>query len=141
MNEQESLVVQEVLSQVYRAPKVETILPIEEYTNLAKLYRITNFIFKGLKVWYRSALKDQAREKCDFPSAEMHYLLAEQQQEYPLVIECLTNKRTQEQFAGTKKFIQDLSLVMDGQGILRSLGYFGNATEYQIADSLLSAPS
>ena len=141
VNEHEALVVQELLTEIYFTHNVETILPIREYTNLDKLYRITNSVFRCLNSWYKRALKDNAKEKCIFPSAEKYYLLAAQRQEYPLVIECLTNKRTQEQFAGARKFIKDLSLVLDDEGLLRSMGRLGNAEESQIADSPLILPS
>ena len=68
----------EVLTQVFAAPQVKTHLPIGDYMNLSRVYSISNFIFRGLKKWYKQALKENAAEKCNFPSAKVHYLLAAQ---------------------------------------------------------------
>ena len=141
MNDHETLLVNEILTEVYFAPKVNTVLPIEEYTDLNKLYRVTNSVFKAFRHWYHFALGNRANpDKCTFPSADKHYLLAAQKQEYPLVFECLLNKRTQEQFSSAIKFIRDLSLVIDDDGFLRSKGRLANAEDSQIADSPLLLP-
>ena len=116
-------------------------LPIEDYTNLGKVYQLTYSVFKAFCHWYNKLKIDKVRpEVCRFLSTEKHYLIAVQRNHYPLVYEYLLNKRNQEQFSSALKFIKDLALIIDDEGLIRSLGWLGNAEESRIADSSILLP-
>ena len=119
----------------------ETILPIDKYSSIREVYRITNKVAKAFRRWYENckAFSDKPREWVHF-SAERHYILAAQCSNYPLVYECLLRKPTQEQFSSARKFIKDLSLVLDDEGLIRSLGRLENAENSQIANSPILLP-
>ena len=68
-------------------------------------------------------------------------LLAGQRGHYPYIVECLKNHRQDEFFTGSRKFIKDLSLVLDEYRLIRSVGRLGNTSNLYLEDAPILLPS
>ena len=124
--------VNEVTRQEVILPEVSTVVPIEDYSDLTRLYTVTNYILRGIEKWTHG--------KCQYPDARIYYLQAAQREHYPYVMECLQHRRQEESFAGSRKFIHDLSLVLDENGLIRSIGRLGHTSSVYLGESPILLP-
>ena len=141
MNVMDQCVVNELMREVNCIANNPTVLNIEKFSNLREVYHITNLVVKSFRSWKLNTenLSETSKQSPPF-SVEKHYVIAAQRSAYPFVYECLLRRPTQEHFQVARKFINDLSIVLDDDGIMRSLGRLGNAVDSNVADSPIILP-
>ena len=104
----------EILTQDVDLIPANSIFPIDSYSKLGKLLRITNYVIKFINL--------RTNDKFASLKGEQYWLRNQQKQHYPLVYEALTLNSFENKFQDSRKFISDLNLFLDENQIIRSRG-------------------
>ena len=114
-----SVVVKEIVTQDVQLPQMIPIFDRNRFSDFDKMISVTEKVFEFLERCSKGKLK--------FPSANLYWIKLEQRTHYPLVYECLEKSSSGEKFKESRKFIQDLGLYLDKDGLIRSEGRLANA--------------
>ena len=114
-----SILVNEITTQQVILSKVEPIFSVNRYSSLRKLFGVTEQLFKHLELRLKGRFKA--------PQVSVYWIRTEQRVHYPHVYHCLKNSEKGEGYKESLKFIQDLALYLDQQGIIRSQGRLNHA--------------
>ena len=102
----------EILTQDGPLMPVESIFPVDHYSALGKLLRITSYMIKFINLHTNNKFTQLQIEK--------YWLKNQQKQHYPLVYEALTLNSFENKFQDSRKFISDRNLFLDKNQIIRS---------------------
>ena len=112
------VIVNEIMTQNVPVDREFCLLPLRNYSSFGKLIRITDYVFAFLKVKFPG--------KFNHLDSRTYWMKYAQRTEYPLVYKCLKSRSTSNEYRESLKFIKDLGLYLDDEGIIRSQGRLNN---------------
>lgn len=122
----------EIVTQNFRVEVPEPIFPVNSYSTLKRLYRVTTLVFEFIRKLRPGALS------CETPEA--YWRRCEQRTHYPLVVRCLQKDSHENMYQSSWRFIRDLNLYLDKDGILRSKGRYGRKQELMALNNVVLLP-